>query len=102
MGTSSHLITYITSSDKPLDMSLLAIVIFTFVFSFVGSEASPLPAPAPAPAPSPNPSPDPDYLLPKLIEKPIGTILDLFKPTTAGRIGQESGGKKEEKRVSRR
>merc|ERR1711875_50229 len=98
MGTSSHLITYITSSDKPLEMSFLAIAIFTFVFSFVGSEASPLPGPSPAPAPAPSPASA--YLLPKLIEKPIGTVLDLFKPS-AGRIGQVWEGKKEEKRRRR-
>merc|ERR1712236_203256 len=52
MGTSSHLITYITSSDKTHEMGFLAIVIFTFVFSFVGLEASPLPGPDPAPVPA--------------------------------------------------
>merc|ERR1712236_135623 len=52
MGTSSHLIRYITSSDKSHEMGVSAIVIFTFVFSFVGSEASALPGPDPAPVPA--------------------------------------------------
>merc|ERR1711862_805088 len=50
--TSSHLLRYITSSDKTLEMSLLAMVIFTFVVSFVGSQPSPLPGPVPAPMPA--------------------------------------------------
>merc|ERR1711982_285338 len=98
MGTSSHLITYITSSDKPLEMNFLAIAIFTFVFSFVGSEASPLPGPDPAPAPAW-----------KLIETEDGE--EPSKPDVgSGWINSygygygivPSGGKKEEKKVSRR
>merc|ERR1711942_106839 len=101
MGTVSHLIIYITSSDKPLEMGLLEIVIFTFVFSFVGSEASPLPGPDPAPVPAW-----------KLIETEDGE--EPSKPDVgSGWINRYgwgygiapawgAGGKKEEKKVSRR
>merc|ERR1712058_168506 len=83
-----------------LEMGLLAIVIFTFVFSFAGSEASPLPGPDPVPVPAW-----------KLIETEDGE--EPSKPDVGfgwinrygyghGIVPAGAGGKKEEKKVSRR